>query len=311
LFGLANIIFELAAPLGVHLGFGGADDVETLRKMIQKVEELGFDGVFVSEGLSDQPLDPFGLLSLASTFTERLALGIVDYSLTLRHPVVTAKSVSSLQRLSEGRVILGVDLTETESAGSSPQVGIMGALESECLEIVHRAWRDETLNYQGKFFRVEGMKVSSQLPANMAPHVWIEGRTTTSVMAASRYASGLVPKNVSKEDVSTIAVQLKNALKHAARGSPFVFGVRLPLVLASSEHRAQVLASYYSKKLSEPLESFLSHALVGDAAKVTEKLTSYFESGVNYALLSVTHMDTMQAQLEALSAFSRDVAPSL
>jgi len=50
---------------------------------------------------------------------------------------------------------------------------------------------------------------------------------------------------------------------------------------------------------------------VGDAAKITERLTSYFESGVNYALLSTTHLENLEAQLEALAALSRDVVPSL
>jgi len=311
LFSLSVICIELVTPLGVHVGFGGADDVEVVKRIVQKVEELGFDGVFVSEGLGDQPLDPFGLLSLASTFTERIALGVVDYSLTLRHPIVTAKSVSSLQRLSDGRVVLGVDFSQSESKGSPTYSGVMGALESECLELVKKAWREETLHYQGKFFKVEGMKVSSQLPENMNPHVWVEGRTPLAVLAAVHHASGLVPKNISPEEAESLTAHVKNTLKQESRRTAFVFGVRLPLILAASEHRAQVLAAYYSKKLGESLESFKSHSLVGDAAKITERLTSYFESGVNYALLSTTHFENLEAQLEALAALSRDVVPSL
>ncbi|MEM3798988.1 MAG: LLM class flavin-dependent oxidoreductase [Thermoprotei archaeon] len=300
----------MVVGVGAHIGFGGADDVEVVKKTVQKVEELGYDGVFVSEGL-DQPLDPFGLLSLASTFTERIALGVVDYLLTLRHPFVTAKSVSSLQRLSDGRVVLGVDFTHGESTGSTAYTGAMGVLESECLELVEKAWREGTLSYQGRFFKVEGMKVSSRLPENMNPHVWVEGHTQLAVIASVRHASGLVPKNVSPEEVENLATHLKAALKQEPTRTSFVFGVRLPLVLASNEHRAQVLTSYYSKKLGESRESFYSHSLVGNATRITERLTSYFERGVNYALLSTTHLESLDAQLEALAAFSKDVAPSL
>lgn len=302
-------ISELAGLLGVHLGFCGVDDVEVLRRVVGRVEELGFHGLFVSEGLSDQPLDPFGVLSLASTFSERIALGVVDYSLTLRHPVVTARSVSSLQRLSDGRVILGVDSME---AGSSAAGGAVGALESECLELVRRAWREDTISFRGRFFRVEGLKVSSQLPESMDPHVWIEGRGALSVALAARYASGLVPKGVSPEEVGVLAEQVKGALRFEQRRGGFLLGVRLPLVLAQSMRRAEVLASYYARKLGVDVEELRSRALVGDPSAVTERLTSYFEAGAKYVVLSTAHLEGgEEAQLEALGAFARDVAPSL
>lgn len=307
MFSFFFVCFELGGRVGVHLGFGGADDAETLRRIVEKVEELGFHGLFVSEGLGDQVLEPFSLLSVASTFSERLALGVVDYSLALRHPIVTAKHVSSLQRLSEGRAILGVDFY----GGGWALGGGFGALESECLEILRRAWREGTLSFRGRFFRFEGVRVSSQLPEGMDPEVWIEGRGAASVLAAVRYGSGLVPKNVSPEELGVIAQQVRGALRVEGRSSRFVLGVRLPLVLASSGRRAELLASHYSRLAGESVGEYSSHALVGDASRVTERLTSYFEAGAGYVVVSTAHLGSGEAQLEVLEAFARDVAPSL
>jgi len=302
---------ELVVRVGAHLSFGGADDAESLKKIVEKVEEFGFHGLFVSEGISDQPLDPFSILSLASTYTQKIALGVVEYSITLRHPVVTAKSVSSLQRLSDGRVILGVDFSKGESDSSTTYSGVLGALESECLELMKKAWREDPLSYSGRFFKVEGMRVSSQLPEGMDPSVWIEGKSTLSVMSAAHYGSGLMPKEISPEEVRRLASQIKAALRHEAPQKSFVLGVRLPLVLAPSRHRAEVVATYFSKRRGETLEEFSSHCLVGDASQVTERLTSYFEAGANYAVISTAHFEDKRSQLETLLAFSKEVAPSL
>ena len=71
------------------------------------MEELGYDGIFFSESLMSG-LDPFQVLAIAATRTQRIMLGTAIMTMTFREPVVLANQAASLNEISNGRAILGL-----------------------------------------------------------------------------------------------------------------------------------------------------------------------------------------------------------
>jgi len=76
-------VFSLT-EFGVHLS-GPVDDPRRFGELRGKIEEWGFDSVWLADGLTRSMPEPFPLLACASTFTERIKLGTCVYVLPLRH----------------------------------------------------------------------------------------------------------------------------------------------------------------------------------------------------------------------------------
>src|SRR5947207_12826526 len=94
---------RLDLKFGVH--YRGDATKASVVAYAQRLEKLGFDGFWVTEGARSR--DPLTLLAAASSATE-LELGTGVLLLPFRHPVLLARSIATLVLLSNGTVILGV-----------------------------------------------------------------------------------------------------------------------------------------------------------------------------------------------------------
>ena len=72
-----------------------------------EMEELGYEGIFLSESLMSG-LDPFQVLTAAALRTGRIKLGTAIMTMTFREPVVLANQAATLNEISRGRAILGL-----------------------------------------------------------------------------------------------------------------------------------------------------------------------------------------------------------
>lgn len=95
---------------------GAIPTMENQEKLAQRAEELGFKALWFRDvpfndptfGDAGQLYDPWVYMTHIMNQTQEIALASGSIILTLRHPVHTAKSLLSLQKLSNGRIILGV-----------------------------------------------------------------------------------------------------------------------------------------------------------------------------------------------------------
>ncbi len=95
---------------------GNIPKMKNQTRLIQKVEEYGFSAIWTRDiplndpsfGDVGQIYDPFIYLSYLASCTNKISLAIGSLILPFRHPINVAKSINSLNNLSEGRFILGV-----------------------------------------------------------------------------------------------------------------------------------------------------------------------------------------------------------
>ena len=105
--------------VGIYLpSFGyskdGIDHAERLRQWCIRAEELGFDSIWVTDHMLRARnmyaytwIEPLTTLAFAAAVTKKVTLGTGVLLLPLRHPVLLAKTLSSLQQMSNDRFILG------------------------------------------------------------------------------------------------------------------------------------------------------------------------------------------------------------
>lgn len=131
----------------------------------------------------------------AQTTTTRLLSSV--YNLTYRHPLVAAKSFSTLDLLSGGRVVIGVGAghVEEEFAALGVDFSRRGKLLDEALAELDRALREEW---------VGDVSVAPRAVQQPRPPVWVGGSAPAAVRRAARLADGWLPQGTPREQLGPL-----------------------------------------------------------------------------------------------------------
>lgn len=172
--------------VGIYLpSFGYSDDgidhAERLKTWCVRAEQLGFDSLWVTDHLLRAKnmyrytwLEPLGVLALAAGLTSRVTLGPGVLLLPLRHPVLLAKEIASLQQMSGGRFILGAGTgwypPEMFALGTKP--AWRGRRTDEVLAAVRALLAGAPVTFDGEFFTFEDVHIE---PSPVSLPVWVGG----------------------------------------------------------------------------------------------------------------------------------------
>src|SRR3546814_255985 len=133
-----------------------------MREIVTLVDRCGYDSLWVGDHISFPVsiFDPLLQLAQAAVVSDRLQFGTSVYILPLRHPTPTAKQVSTLDHLTEGRFIFGVGVggefpKEFEACGV-PRAE-RGARLSEGIDVLRKLWTGERVSHAGRFFQFEAV----------------------------------------------------------------------------------------------------------------------------------------------------------
>ena len=169
--------------------FGTGVDAALMARWASTAEAAGWDGFFLWDHLfafSAGPVDvvdPFVTLAAAACSTESIRLGTLVTPLPRRRPVVLARQTATLDRLSGGRLVLGVGSGggpyEWEYCGEEGSPAMRGEMLDEHLELLTRLWTGEPVRHEGRHYRVAGPEWSAVChpPPLQRPRipVWVGG----------------------------------------------------------------------------------------------------------------------------------------
>ena len=94
-------------------------DVRQIGEYARRAEEAGWDGISVGDVQSASG-DMYVAMTLAAMATERIKIGSDVTNPLTRHPVITAGAIASVQRVSDGRAVLGIGRGDSALAQSVP-----------------------------------------------------------------------------------------------------------------------------------------------------------------------------------------------
>lgn len=174
---------------------------EILVKHAQFAEKAGFDGVMISEHfnpwVADKGAAGFGFSTLgaiaATTQKIKLITGVVA-PLYRYHPAVVAQAAATIDRISNGRFMLGVgtgeSINETPLGYTYPNYKERSERMKEALEIIRRLLAGEKLTFAGEYYQTNLAKLYSP-PIHHIPILLAAGGPKTATLAAE-YAEGLI-----------------------------------------------------------------------------------------------------------------------
>jgi alkanesulfonate monooxygenase SsuD/methylene tetrahydromethanopterin reductase-like flavin-dependent oxidoreductase (luciferase family) len=188
----------------VKFGFiiTGGEPREQVR-LAQAAEAAGWDAVFTWDGIHVgddlETYDPWTLLGAFALATERVRLGAIISPLSRRRPWKVARETTTVDRLSNGRLILPVGLGAVDDRGVT---GLGEAADrrtraerlDEALEILGGLWSGEPFGYEGRHYRFEPMAFQPTPVQRPRIPIWVVGAwpSERSMARVLRY-DGLMP----------------------------------------------------------------------------------------------------------------------
>jgi alkanesulfonate monooxygenase SsuD/methylene tetrahydromethanopterin reductase-like flavin-dependent oxidoreductase (luciferase family) len=219
--------------------FDDLADPKVVAELAAAAETAGWDGCFVWDQLAwrapvRQVADPWITLAAMATATERLQLGPMISPLPRRRPAKVARETATLDRLSGGRLVLGVGLGSDRFAGEFSRTGEelddrrRGQMLDESLEVLAAAWSGEPVHHVGEHYTVDGIEF---LPRPVRPTgvpVWAAGfpGNPKPIRRAARL-DGFFPANLEHPDQLAEVVATLTELRAGATG-PYDVVVGLP-----------------------------------------------------------------------------------
>jgi len=141
-----------------------------------------------------QTLDPFVALGGAATVTSKIQLLTYLAVLPYRNPLLLAKAAMTVDRLSNGRFILGVGTgyLKAEYAALGVDFEERLALFDEALEVLPLHWSGKPFDYTGRHFQAKGIQAMPKPVRNPIP-IWIGGNSKASRRRVAERADGWMP----------------------------------------------------------------------------------------------------------------------
>ena len=322
-------------PRELHLGvtpwvFEGEGLAGGLPEQAALAESLGFESLFLPEshfaGSASIP-SPLLLLAAAATRTTRLRLGTTSFLLPVRNPIHVAEEVAVLDRLSQGRVILGIGRGfrgALFTAFEVPREEKRDRFEA-ALQVMRRAWAGEPVAWEdgvGEGTAPSPVRVAPLPVQQPHPPLWVAAFGPKAVAQAGRLGLPYLASPI--ESLAALEqnyARHREALAAAPPGPPIAIPVmrtlfvsrdaaRVERARAGLAEQAAALAKAPASSLRRAAAAVVADwAIVGGPDEVAEGVRRYREKlGVTHLIARVQipglSRDEIEASLHELAALS-------
>ena len=189
--------------IGLGLGTRASTDPARFAEMVTELERLRFDSLWLSERVTGNCPDPIVALGVAAGLTTRIKFGFSVLVIPGRNPMLLAKELATLDRLSGGRLLpafgLGaVDPAEHQAFGV--ERADRAARFDEMVPLLRRLWSGEPIDHQGTFHRYQGAVVRPR-PLQDPLEIWLGGIAPSELRRCGRLGDGWLPSFCTPDDV--------------------------------------------------------------------------------------------------------------
>lgn len=283
-------------------------------ELAKNAEMLGFDSIWISDHVvlptkyqgrfSKVLYDPFVLLASIAAKTKKISLGTSIIIVPYRNPIVVAKMVSTIDVLSDGRVVLGVGPGWMEE-----EFNILGIpfnerrqRTDEYINIFKELWEKGEPQFEGEFYNFSKIKFYPKPIQKPHPPIWIGGISKKAIVRAVELGNGWHPVWLSPDQMEKKIRYLKRVAKEKERNlENFVFSIRNRLRILKT---AEVKKPDFSESRGKYTFSF--H---GTIEEITHKVRQFESIGVSHIIfdLDVENDNEMFGTIDQLA---KDIMPS-
>lgn len=306
-------------PCGIEIPqafIDGPVDIQHIRHFVTRAEELGYDSLWTQERnvSAFAMLEPVTLMTYVAAITSRLRIGSSVLLTVLRNPVQLAKSLSTLDQLSGGRLIAGVGLggvvgrhiPESEAVfGYSPERRITRFTEG--LKVMKLLWSEERASFKGVFWNFDDIPMEPK-PCQSPLPLWFGGHAEAALRRAVTLGHGWMGAGSSSTERFIKEFDRITKYLNDAKRDPATFAVskRVYLAVDDDGDRAEKrLRAWFAVRYNNP-DLASQVAIWGGRQEIIDKLSALIQAGAQHLVLNPVFDET-----EHLELLAAEIIPQL
>ena len=290
-------------------------DSSSLYDIAERAEALGFHSVWVGDSLTARPrIDALTTLAAVGARTKRLRLGTAIFLAALRHPIMLAYQLASLDWMTGGRVDLGVGYGRPKDPAAEHEFKILGLdpnarmkMSEELIQVMRRLWRENDVSHDGKFTRFDHVTIEPKPAQSGGVPIWLASNNVEpGLKRVARLADAWI-NNIKSPELFGECLEKIRSYAAAAGRDPALIQPGIYFTLAAGGKEAVVqgqtfLASYYNRSYEAVASAML--CVTGSWNEVIDWIERYSEAGARTVVLRFAANDqlaTLAACAEALN----------
>ena len=293
------------------VGPGETPDVDGLLAYAERAEALGFESLWVWDHmlLGVEPafpiLDCLSILTAIAARTSRIKLGTGVLVLPLRNPVVTAKTLTSLDLISKGRLILGT--AAGWYAREFDAIGVpfkrRGRIFERNLDLLLKLWTEDSVTLKVDEFNLRQAVVLPKPYQTPRPPVLIGGYVDAVLRRVARMADGWLTYFYTPEGFAKSWNQILSYAQEYGR-DPSTLSATNQLAIYVGPPKAEAeppMRQWLSTEwdVAKWSDSTVEHAICGTPEECAAQLRPHLEAGVHRLVLIPYHYQPEQVELIA------------
>lgn len=296
--------------------------VEELKEVWQEAEALGFDTLWVNDHLlpsigppDGATLEAWTLLAAMATVTSRVQIGAMVTSNTFRHPSVLAKMATTVDHLSNGRLILGIGAgwfkREHEAYGVPfPSLKQRAEELEEALQLITKLWTaKEPVSFAGKHYLLVEAPFSPKPVQQPHPPILIGGVGETLILPlVARYAQMWNIPNMTPQKIAAKTAVLEEHCRRIGRNCAEIERSYLtPLYIKADSAQVQTLLQRLAEVRGMSIEQARKSILAGSPDEIRQQIQAYIDVGITHFIINLRRPGLYDR--EGVRVFAKEVMP--
>jgi len=292
-------------------------DASGLRDYLQRAEGLGFEGGWVLEQTIGQAplLAPLELLAWAAAGTERLRLGVAVLVSSLHDPLQLASAITAVDRLSHGRLDVGVAPGGGRRSFAAFGVDADTFISSftEGLQLMKAAWSDEPrISFDGRFRQVDDLPIQPKPVQRPHPPIWFGGQAPKALARAVRHGNAFLGagSSTTAKFAEAVPIVRREIVEQGMDPVTFTIGKRVYLMIDDNPAKARERALGGLHRIYGSMPGVDEVPLSGTVDDVVAGLREVIDAGAETILFNPVGRNIAEdrEQMERLAA---EVIPQL
>ena len=281
----------------------GEFDPVAFRDYCGRVEQLGFESAWVQENIltASPQLGPIEVMTYAAACTQRLRLGCVVFVTTLHSPAHLAKSLSTLDQLSGGRLEIGVG-----SGGKSRPFGSFGisadryiARFTEGIALMKALWTQPRVTFDGEFWQLSDAAMEPKPVQKPYPPLWFGANAEPALRRAVRLGDGFFGAGSAPTARFADQVQVVDAALAEAGRDPAAFPIAKRVYIGIDDDAArgrERMNAAMERIYGRRVPAIEAAAVTGTAADCVREVQAVADAGAGLILFTTVFDEAEQAE---------------
>jgi probable F420-dependent oxidoreductase len=274
---------------------------ENVLNFAKKCEAMGCHSMWVIDRIAYDNLEPLTVLAAAASATERIRLGTSVLLANTRHPVHLAKTIATLDFISNGRITIGLGFGSREPDYKAVEIPYehRGSRAVEEVQLMKRLWTEDNVTHKGQFFNVENLSLGPRPIQKPHPPIWTGGSAEVALKRAGTWANGFISGSAAIETFHATWDKIASYAAAAGRNPDEIEKASLAFMAIDDDKARAVKAvedytmRYYGRLRGE-VEPV---SIVGSGPQCAEKIHYFFSKSIDTLIIGVADPDPRQLDL--------------